>query len=81
MIKFQNEKGETQEVNHPNLLPENVKFPVEVFIEASYEFHLRYQPVGPGKEYTDISFGGDTRAKLHCEPNKNIHHPIFAYAD
>ena len=42
---------------------------------------MRYQPVGPGKDYTEISFGDDTRAKLHCEPNKHIHHPIFAYAD
>lgn len=30
-------------------------------------------------EYTNISFGGDTRARIHCEPNDRVDHPIFGH--
>lgn len=49
---------------------EKAVFPLEITSSVKYEIHLRYQPVGPGKEYTTVSFGGDTRVKLSCDSAK-----------
>ena len=49
---------------------EKAVFPFEMTSSVKYEIHLRYQPVGPGKTYTNISFGGDTQVKLSCDAKK-----------
>ena len=49
---------------------EKAVFPFEMTSSVKYEIHLRYQPVGPGKTYTDISFGGDSKVKLSCDSKK-----------
>ena len=46
---------------------EKAVFPLEMTSSVKYEIHLRYQPVGPGMEYSNISFGGDTQVKLSCD--------------
>jgi hypothetical protein len=49
---------------NPTPIPEDVIFPVEINMIVNFEIHMRYQPVGPGLEYRDIEFGGDTRMRM-----------------
>ena len=58
-----------------------VEFPLEVQTSVKYEYHLRYQPCGPGKEYTDIEFGGDTRVKLYCKADQFEHTSLNFFSD
>lgn len=65
----------------PTPIPEDVIFPVEINMIVNFEIHMRYQPVGPGLEYRDIEFGGDTRMRMMCEPNDRVHHPMISHAE
>ena len=57
------------------------QFPIELETSVKFEYHIRYQPVGPGKEYTEIEFGGDTKVKLYCKGDEEEHTALFFFSD
>ena len=52
-------------------------YPIYLETSVKFDFHLRYQPVRPGAEYTKIEFGADTQVLFDCQRYAMVHYSDY----
>ena len=52
-------------------------YPIYLESSVKFDFHLRYQPVRPGAEFTQIEFGADTQVLYDCERFAMVHYSDY----
>ena len=52
-------------------------YPIYLETSVKFAFHLRYQPVRLGAEYTQIEFGADTQVLYDCERFAMVHYSDY----